>query len=111
MITRYAMFEGSVHPGHTQAFRDAVMAELLPVWTSFPGAMSVRVIFAEGRDDGAPEFPLILAINYADQAAVDHFLAHPVRKAGRAATESVLARFFTGRVHHHVTTAFEHPLI
>jgi hypothetical protein len=24
---------------------------------------------------------------------------------GRAATEAVLARFFTGRIHHHVTTA------
>ena len=110
MITRYAMFEGNVHQGQSQAFRDAVMAELLPVWNTFPGAMSVRVTFAENRDEGAPEFPLILAINYPDQAAVDHFLAHPVRMAGRAATESVLSRFFTGRVHHHVTTAFEHPL-
>jgi quinol monooxygenase YgiN len=110
MITRYALFEGQVHPGQTEAFRDAVMAEMLPVWKTFPGALSVRVTFAESRDEGAPEYPLILAINYADQAAVDAFMAHPVRMAGRAATESVLARFFSGRIHHHVTTAFEYPL-
>lgn len=107
MITRYALFEGTVHPGETPAFRAAVMAELLPVWQTFPGALAIRVTFGENRDEGAPEFPLILAIDFADQTAVDAFLAHPVRMAGRAATESVLARFFTGRIHHHVTIAHE----
>lgn len=111
MIARYALFDGTVHSGQTQAFRDAVMAEILPVWLTFPGALSVRVTFAESRDDGAPEYPLILAINYADQAAVDAFLADPVRARGRAATEGVLSRFFTGRIHHHVTTAHEFNLV
>lgn len=110
MITRYALFEGTVHPGQTQAFRAAVLAEMLPVWQTFPGALSLRVTFADARDEGAPEFPLILAINYADQAAVDAFMAHPVRMEGRRVTESVLGRFFTGRIHHHVTQAHEFPL-
>ncbi|MGL5012169.1 MAG: hypothetical protein ACRC6I_20065 [Paracoccaceae bacterium] len=105
MITRYALFEGTVHTGQTEAFRAAVMAEMLPVWKTFPGITAIRVTFGESRDAGAPEYPLILAIDYPDMAAVDHFLAHPVRMAGRAATESVLARFFTGRIHHHVTIA------
>ena len=105
MITRYALFEGNIHDGETAAFRAAVMAEMLPVWQRFPGITAIRVTFAEQRDDGAPEFPLILAIDYPDMAAVDHFLEHPVRTEGRAATESVLSRFFTGRIHHHITTA------
>ena len=105
MITRYALFEGTVAPGQTQAFRDAVLAEILPVWRRFPGALAVHVTFAEDRDDGAPEYPLILAIDWPDRATVDAFLDHPIRKEGRAATESVLSRFFTGRIHHHVTTA------
>lgn len=107
MITRYALFEGRIHDGQTAAFRAAVLAELLPCWKAFPGALSVRVSFAESRDEGAPEYPLILAISYPDLAAVDAALASPARAAGRAATEAVLARFFTGRVHHHVTTAQE----
>ena len=109
MITRYALFEGSVHEGQTQAFRAAVLAEVLPHWNAFPGALAVRVSFSNERDDGAPELPLILAISYADRAAVDTALASPERAAAKAATESVLARYFQGRVHHHITEAHEYP--
>lgn len=108
MITRYALFEGRVHDGQTDAFRLAVLAEILPKWRAFPGALSVRVTFAESRDDGAPEYPMILAISYPDLPAVDAALASPVRSEARAATESVLARFFTGKIHHHVTIAHEY---
>lgn len=110
MITRYALFEGTIKPGQTEAFRAAVMEEILPRWKEFPGALDVRVSFAEARDDGAPEYPMILAINYPDLAAVDAALASPVRTQARAATESVLARFFDGRIHHHVTLANEFSL-
>ncbi|WP_027059143.1 hypothetical protein [Mesorhizobium loti] len=110
MITRYALFEGKVKDGETTAFRQAVLDTVLPKWKAFPGALDVRVSFAEKRDDGAPEFPLILAINYRDMAAVDAALASPVRAESRAATEAVLARYFEGRIHHHVTIANEFPL-
>lgn len=108
MITRYALFEGQLHPGHQAAFRAAVMDEMLPVWRRFPGALAIRVTFGDSRDDGAPEFPLILAIDWPDMATVEAFLANPIRAEGRAATESVLSRHFTGRIHHHITTATTH---
>lgn len=110
MITRYALFEGTIAEGQTEAFRQAVLTELLPTWKAFPGATSVRVTFAESRDDGAPEYPLILATSYPDLAAVETALASPERSISRAATQRVIARFFTGRIHHHVTTAHEYPL-
>lgn len=105
MITRYALFEGKVAEGQDAEFRTAVSAEILPLWKKFPGALSVRVSYAVQRDDGAPEFPMILAVSYPDVAAVDAALASPIRTEARAATESVLARFFTGRIHHHVMSA------
>ena len=71
MITRYALFEGKVKEGQTDAFRADVIGTILPKWKEFPGALDVRVSFAEQRDDGAPEIPMILAINYPDRAAVD----------------------------------------
>jgi hypothetical protein len=108
MITRYALFEGSIRPGSEDAFRDAVLSEILPKWRAFPGALAVRVSFAVSRDDGAPEYPLILAISYPNLEAVEAALASPARAEGRAATEAVMARFFTGRIHHHVTTAYEY---
>ncbi|MBB4009844.1 hypothetical protein [Allorhizobium taibaishanense] len=110
MITRYALFEGTVKPGQTLAFRAAVLETILPKWKQFPGALDVRVSFAESRDDGAPEFPMILAINYPDLEAVDAALKSPVRSEARAATEAVLSQFFDGRIHHHVTVANEFSL-
>ncbi len=105
MITRYALFEGKVHDGQEEAFRAAVTAEILPLWKQFPGAQAVRVSYAVARDDGAPEFPMILAVTYTDIAAVDVALNSAIRTEARAATEAVIARFFTGRIHHHVMSA------
>lgn len=109
MITRYALFEGTLADGTDAAFRAAVLADLLPTWQAFPGAAAVRVTFADSRDDGAPAIALILAVDYPDQAALDTALASPERLASRAATERVMARFFAGRIHHHVTTAHAFP--
>lgn len=109
MITRYALFEGTVRDGMAEAFRTAVLEELLPTWTAFPGATAVRVSFAEERDDGAPSHPLILAVDYPDREALSAALASPERRTSRAATERVLPRYFEGRIHHHVTTSHAVP--
>lgn len=110
MITRFALFEGTVKPGQTDAFRAAVLENILPKWKNLPGALDVRVAFTEDRDAGAPEIPLILAINYPDRETVETALASPEREEARKATEAVLARHFDGRIHHHVTLANEFPL-
>ena len=67
--------------------------------------------FAEARDDGAPEYPMILAVSYPDVATVEAALASPVRTLARAATETVMARFFTGRIHHHVMVAQDYDAL
>ncbi|MEM6761715.1 MAG: hypothetical protein AAF615_02455 [Pseudomonadota bacterium] len=105
MITRYAFFEGTVKKEDTEAFRAAVMETILPHWKAFPGAIEVRVTFTDDCDEGAPEIPLILAIDYADRATVDAALASDVRPRARAATEEVMSKFFSGRIYHHVTQA------
>ncbi|SDZ49975.1 hypothetical protein SAMN05444004_11759 [Jannaschia faecimaris] len=110
MITRYALFQGTVHDGQTEAFRAAVLKELVPVWKRMPGATAVHVTFGDSRDEGAPEFPVILATEYPDMDAVQVALESPVRIEGREATQSVLGRFYTGVVHHHVTTAHHYQL-
>ena len=108
MITRYAFFEGSVKPGQTDAFREAVTTQLVPLWTQFPGNSDVRIMFGEDRDDGAPEFPLILAITYPDMATLQSAMTSPLRQQSRDVTGEVVARFFDGRIHHHVTSATEY---
>lgn len=103
MITRYALFEGAVKSGQTEAFRAAVLDRLVPLWKQFTGAEEVRVMFGEERDEDAPEFPLILAISYPDRSAMETALATPIRAKSREVTAEIVAEFFDGRIHHHVT--------
>lgn len=110
MITRFALFEGQIQTGDTEKFRSAILEEVLPHWKSFPGVLAVRVCFANERDEGAPEIPLVLAISYPTRVAMDIALASPERALAKAATESVLARYFRGKVHHHITEAHDHTL-
>ena len=105
MITRYALFEGSVKDGMTEAFRAAVLDRILPCWKQMPGATEVRVCFTDDRDEGAPNLPMILAVSYPDTATLDAALVSPAREKAKAATEAVLGEFFTGHFHHHVTQA------
>jgi hypothetical protein len=107
MITRYALFKGQIHPGQTEAFRAAILADVLPHWQSFPEVLAVRVCFENERDEGAPEMPLILAISYPTRAAVDTALASTQRALAKAATEAILEKYFTGRVHHHIMEAHQ----
>ncbi|MEE4014655.1 hypothetical protein V1T76_21505 [Roseibium sp. FZY0029] len=105
MITRFALFEGSVKPGKTEEFRTAVTDRLVPLWRQFPGNSDVRVMFGEERDEGAPEFPLILAITYPDRDTMEGALGSDVRSRSRDVTGDIVAEFFDGRIHHHVTQA------
>lgn len=103
MITRFALFEGSVKIGQTEAFRAAVLDRLVPLWRQFPGNTDVRVMFSDDRDEGAPEFPLILAITYPNEAAMEDALNSPFRAKSRDVTGEIVAEYFDGRIHHHVT--------
>ena len=108
MITRYALFEGSIAAGKAADFRKAVLEELVPTWRAFPGVTAIRVSFVEERDPGAPEVVLILAVDYPDRETLDAVLLSDARKISKATTERVVPQYFSGRIYHQVTemTAF-----
>jgi hypothetical protein len=108
MITRFALFEGTVKSGQVDAFRTAVKERLVPLWTQFPGNTDVRVMFSDDRDEGAPEFPLVLAITYPDAATMDAALEAPARFQSKEVTGQIVEQFFDGRIHHHVTQLNEY---
>ena len=103
MLARLALFEGTIKPGKTEAFRAAVMERLVPLWRQFPGNCGVSVMFSDDRDAGAPEFPLILSVLYPDLDTIAKALESPVRYDSKAVTGEVVAEFFDGRIHHHIT--------
>jgi hypothetical protein len=108
MITRFALFEGRIRDGKTAAFRNAVTTHLVPLWTLFPGNTDVRVMFSEERDTGAPEFPLILAVSYPSKKVMADALTSDVRNQSKDMTALIVAEYFDGRIHHHVTEATEY---
>lgn len=107
MITRFAVFEGAVKPGQVDAFRAAVLERLVPLWRQFPGNTDVRVMFSDDRDEGAPEYPLILAISYPDTDVMEAALEAPARFKSKEVTGDIVAEYFDGRIHHHVTQRHE----
>ena len=109
MITRYAFFEGTIREGETEAFRQHVNDKLIPLWTQFPGNTEVRVMFGEDRDEGAPEYPMILAIVYPDIETMEKALEADVRYESKVATGVMVELYFTGTIHHHVMKTSEFP--
>jgi len=108
MITRYAFFQGEVHPDKLPDFKAAVMDELLPTWLVYPGATAVRVSFATDRDDQAPNVPLVLAVDFASREGLEAALNSQERLDSRAATQRVLPGLFIGQIFHYVTCSSEH---
>jgi len=108
MITRFALFEGTVQANHVEPFRKAVLTRLVPLWTQFPGNSDVRVMFGEERDEGAPEYPLILAISYPDRTTMEAALESPFRAQSRDVTGEIVDQYFEGSIHHHVTLRHEY---
>ncbi|MEM7208781.1 MAG: hypothetical protein AAF434_13230 [Pseudomonadota bacterium] len=94
MITRYAIFSGTVKQGMQAEMRAYVHTELTPLWRQFSGAEEVRVLFGVEQDANGPAIPLVLAITYADTAAMERGLASPARYQSRDLLPAFYERFF-----------------
>ena len=102
MITRYAIFHGTVKPGQETAFRAYVDERLTPLWRKFEGAAQVRVMFREDHDPNGPSIPLILAIDYRDRDAMARALDSPARYESRDLLPALYENYLDGVLHHYV---------
>ncbi|SNS99381.1 putative quinol monooxygenase [Tropicimonas sediminicola] len=110
MITRYALFDGTIKDGKTDAFRAAIRDRLVPVLRTFDGVLEVSIAFTDERDDGAPDLPLIMAVSYPDVETMQAALSSPKRQAAIAVTGEIFAECFDGHIHHHVTQRTAFPI-
>ncbi|MDJ0612416.1 MAG: hypothetical protein QNJ29_01985 [Rhizobiaceae bacterium] len=94
MITRYAIFGGQVKPGMEAAMREWVSENLTPLWRKFACAGEVRVLFGVEQDATGPNIPLILAVTYADQEAMENGLSSAARYEARDLLPELYERFF-----------------
>ena len=104
MLTRTAVYEGTIKSGHEEDFFDRVRDELFPLWQRFPHVVAVRVQRTRSRDPDARPIAMILEMDFPDQAAIDDCLASAIRPESHAATEKVMT-LFDGRFYHFVTEA------
>ncbi len=112
MLTRTAIYEGTIAAGQEEQFFREVGEELEPIWRQFPHVRAMRVQRMVERDthstsdahDTVPVIAMIMEMDFADRAAMRESLASPIRETSHAATMKVM-RLFEGRFYHLVTEA------
>ena len=104
MLTRTAIYEGTIENGREEEFFARVRDELEPLWRRFPGVTAVRVQRRLSADDTARPIPMILEMDFSDQRAIDACLASPIRPESHEKTLEVMT-LFTGTFYHYVMEA------
>ncbi len=104
MLTRTAIYEGTIKQGREEEFFARVRDELEPLWRRFPGVTAVRVQRTLTADKDARPIAMILEMDFPDQHAIDECMASSIRPQSHEATEKVM-QLFEGRFTHYVTEA------
>ena len=108
MLTRTAIYEGTIQAGQEDTFFRRVHDEQEPLWQRFPNVLAVRVQPTLSADADARSVAMILEMDFPDQAAIDACLASPIKPESHAATVEVM-KLFDGRFYHLVTEARDLP--
>ncbi|MBW4025571.1 MAG: hypothetical protein HIU92_21065 [Proteobacteria bacterium] len=101
MLTRVAIFEGSIEPGGENAFFTGVRERLEPIWRSFPHVQDVRVLRTEQSDPGAVPIVMVLEMDFVDLDAIHASLASDIKTRAHETTLEVL-KPFNGRFFHFI---------
>ena len=104
MLTRTALYEGTIQAGREDEFFRRVREELEPVWRRFPHVTAVRVQRLRSKDADARPIAMILEMDFPDMQAIEDCLASPIRPESHAATLEVM-KLFDGRFYHLVSEA------
>ncbi|MCQ8277422.1 hypothetical protein NFI95_03020 [Acetobacteraceae bacterium KSS8] len=99
MLTRTALYEGTIEAGGEDAFFADVEKRLVPIWKQFPNVLDVRVQRVRDADPGALPIVMILEMDFADRDALDESLASEIKTRAHALTLEVL-KPFAGRFFH-----------
>lgn len=104
MLTRTAIYEGTIKAGHEEEFFRCVRDELEPMWRRFPHVKAVRVQRTRTADPDGRPIAMILEMDFDDMAAIKDCMASKIRPESHAATEEVM-KLFDGRFYHLVADA------
>ena len=101
MYVRCAYFIGDVAAENQQKFNRFFEEEAVPLINKFPGIRGVRLLRADWREEGAPNFYHVLELTFDDAAAVETALASEERAANIAHMQkSGIMDLFDGKIVH-----------
>ncbi len=104
MLTRTAIYEGTIKAGHEEEFFRQVEERLDPIWRQFPHVRAVRVQRVVEPDADAPAIAMIMEMDFPSREAMHESLASSIRERSHALTLEVMS-LFEGRFYHLVTEA------
>lgn len=94
MLTKYAFFSGEIKAGQENAMREYVETQLRPLWNDFQPSVQVRVLYGVEQEPNGPAIPLVLAVTYRNQAAMDEAMDSKARHEARELLPVLYERFF-----------------
>ena len=90
MLTRTAIYEGTIQAGREEEFFRRVREDLEPLWRRFPHVKAVRVQRTATADEDCRPIAMILEMDFEDMAAIEDCLASDIRPQAHEATEEVM---------------------
>lgn len=106
MLTKYAFFSGRLKPGVEAAMRAHVETTLKPLWKQFAPSERVEVLYGYDQEPEGPCIPLVLAVTYNDEAAMQQAMQSSARHEARKLLPALYEQFFDEVVLWHYI--FEH---
>ena len=104
MFIRCAFFKGKIKDGMDDVFHSHWRENLVPLWSSFPNLIELRVLREVESDDPESPFPLVMTMKFACREDIETALASPTRWQSKEVSKRLL-ELFDGHVIHTVFSA------
>ena len=106
MFIRCAFFKGTITQGKDTEFHAHWQNNLVPLWSTFPNLLELRVICEVESDDPRNPFPLVMAMKFASREDIKEALNSPARWESKEVSKK-LFEMFDGSVIHTVFNAVQ----
>lgn len=94
MLTKYAFFAGTLKPDCEAEMKTFIDENLAPLWKQFQPSKEVRILYGYEQEPKGPSIPLVLAVTYENEIALQQAMASKVRHEARDLLPELYERFF-----------------
>lgn len=94
MLTKYAFFAGTLKPDCEAEMKVFVDEKLAPLWKQFEPSKEVRILYGYEQEPKGPTIPLVLAVTYENETAMEEAMASKARHEAREILPELYERFF-----------------